>query len=73
MSVYHKVITEATGVTNFNDLEEIEDTMRHCIFHSTLNWQTRAQLKKAAREGWDVVQFERSPEGQAMYAEMMAA
>lgn len=73
MSFYHQAITEATGVTLFADLEEIEDIMRHCIFHSTLDWKTRAQLRKAAKEAWEVVQFERSPEGQALYAEMMAA
>lgn len=61
MSVYHQIITEATGVTNTADLYEIEDVMRHDIFHSTLDWQTRDQLKAAAREGWEVVQIMRDP------------
>ena len=62
MSIYHRTISEATGVTDSNDLEEIEDVMRHSIFHSTLDWQTKVQLQKAAREGWEIVQIMRDPE-----------
>lgn len=65
MSHYHQIITEATGVTDFDDLDEIEDTMRHSIFHSTLDWQTREQLKTAAIEGWEIVQWLRVPENVA--------
>jgi hypothetical protein len=53
-SPYHDVITEATGVTDEKTLEEIEDIMRNTIFHSTLDWQTRAELKKASREAYRV-------------------
>lgn len=70
---YHVVINEATGVTNVDDLEEIEDVMRHSIFHSTLDWQTRDQLKKAAREGWEVVKIMRDPAALAAALEMEAA
>ena len=59
---YHQVINEATGVTDHNDLEAIEDSMRHDIFHSTLDWQTRAVLKRGAREAWEIVQIMRDPE-----------
>ena len=41
---YQELIQEATGVTDLEHIERIEDTMRHVIFHSTLNWQTREQL-----------------------------
>jgi hypothetical protein len=58
---YAKTISEATGVTDPEDLAEIEDTMRHDIFHSTLDWQTRAQLMRGAREAWEVVQVLRDP------------
>lgn len=61
MSHYHAVITEGTGVTDVEDLRDIEDCMRHDIFHSTLDWQTRAQLRKGAREAWEVVQIMRDP------------
>lgn len=58
---YEKIINEATGITDRADIAEIEDTMRHVIFHSTLDWQTRAQLAKGAREAWEVVQIMRDP------------
>lgn len=58
---YQQTISEGTGVTNPEDLEEIEDTMRHIIFHSTLDWQTREQLQRGAREAWEVIQIMRDP------------
>ena len=56
------MIVDATGCKPA-DVAEIEDYMRHVIFHSTLDWQTAAQLKKAAKEAWRDIQFMRSPEG----------
>lgn len=67
---YHATIHEATGVTDIEDLEEIEDTMRHIIFHSTLDWQARDQLKQGAVEAWEVIQIMRDP---AAMAELEAA
>lgn len=64
---YAKTISEATGVTDPEDLADIEDSMRHDIFHSTLDWQTKAQLKRGAREAWVLVQILRDP---AALAEM---
>jgi hypothetical protein len=55
---YAKTISEATGVTDAEDLADIEDCMRHDIFHSTLDW---AQLARGAREAWEVVQLLRDP------------
>ena len=49
-SAYAEIIGDATGVTNPDVLSELEEVMRHDIFHSTLDWQTRGQLMKAARE-----------------------
>ena len=46
---YHLVIHEATGRTDLNELSAIEDCMRHEIFHSTLDWQTRDVLIAGAR------------------------
>lgn len=45
---YALIIHEATGRTAATDLGVIEDCMRHTIFHSTLDWQTRAQLHAGA-------------------------
>lgn len=59
MSCYHRTITEATGISDPATLEEIEDCMRHDIFHSTLDWQTRDQLKDAARLAVEVLSAER--------------
>ena len=59
---YAQMIVDATGCEP-GDAAEIEDYMRNTIFNSTLNWQTAAQLKKAARTAWKDIQFMRSPEG----------
>ena len=48
MTLYQDLIIEATGA-NKTDSEYIEDIMRNDIFHSTLDWQTRTQLVRAAR------------------------
>tara|TARA_Y100000034_G_C6597791_1_gene259949 strand:- start:343 stop:531 length:189 start_codon:yes stop_codon:yes gene_type:complete len=50
MSLYRDTLMEVTGITNADDLAAIEDIMRHDIFHSTLDWQTRDQILKAAKE-----------------------
>jgi hypothetical protein len=52
--MYQKIIIEATGASEA-DAEEIEDIMRHDIFHSTLDWQTRKQLQDAARLGMKIL------------------
>lgn len=53
MTIYTKIIIEATGV-NETIANEIETIMRFDIFHSTLDWQTKEQLIKAAREALDI-------------------
>lgn len=47
-SGYHGIINEATGRSDINELELIEDCMRNDIFKSTLDWQSRNLLKQAA-------------------------
>lgn len=69
---YSQTISEATGVTDPRLLGEIEETMRRDIFHSTLDWQTKAQLQEAAREAWALVQYLESPAGKAEYDRYLA-
>ena len=52
---YALTISQATGVTDLKDIADIEDCMRHDIFHSTLDWQTRDVLQQGARDAWEVV------------------
>jgi hypothetical protein len=49
MSIYQDLIIKATGASG-RDTGHVEDIMRDDIFHSTLDWQSRAQLVRAARE-----------------------
>ncbi len=56
MSLYSDIISAATGETDKEKLQEIEDVMRHDIFHSTLDWQTREQLEDAARAAVEVLE-----------------
>ncbi len=67
---YALSISKATGQTDPETLAEIEDYMRNIIFHSTLDWQTKAQFNKGAREAWQDIQFMRSPEGIAYMARL---
>lgn len=50
MSHYHKLITEATGETDPQRLADIEESMRQDVFHSTLDWQSAAELRKGAKQ-----------------------
>lgn len=52
---YQALIQEATGVTDLEHIERIEDTMRHVIFLSTLDWRTREQLMQGAREALQII------------------
>lgn len=68
MNHYQKMIIEITDCKP-EDSKEVEDYMRDIIFHSTLDWQSKAQFAKGAREAWGDIQFMRSPEGQKYLAE----
>ena len=50
MSHYSKLITEATGETNPQRVADIEESMRHDVFHSTLDWQAKDHLRWGAME-----------------------
>ena len=49
MSFYQALIIKATGVSE-KDAGYVEDIMREDIFHSTLDWQSRMQFVRGARE-----------------------
>jgi len=59
---YQKSIIEITGC-NKEDAAEVEDYMRNTYFHSTLDWQSKAQFNKGARESYQDILWMRSPEG----------
>ena len=59
---YKEMIIEASGC-NEKDATEIEDYMRNIYFHSTLDWQTKAQFDKGARESYQDILWMRTPEG----------
>lgn len=61
LSGYAVIIAKATGITNADDLADIEDSMRNDIFHSTLDWQSPAVFAKGARDAWEFVQIMRDP------------
>jgi hypothetical protein len=54
MSRYRELIIEATGCTG-RQAAEIENIMRNVIFHSTLDWQSREELKDAARLAVEII------------------
>jgi hypothetical protein len=64
MNYYQQKIKEITHCSD-SDSVEIEDYMRHIIFHSTLDWQTEAQFKKGAKTAYGDILYMRSPEGLA--------
>ena len=60
MSPYSHLIKDAFKVPLKNaltdqDLRDINECMREDIFHSTLDWQTKAQLQKGARQAWELI------------------
>ena len=59
MTFYQELIIKATGA-NARDVEYIEDIMREDIFHSTLDWQSRAQFVRGAREAAEMLKAYRS-------------
>ena len=57
--MYADIIKEATGCSD-TEAAEIEEIMRSEIFHSTLDWQTRAELMEAARLALAVLRLQDS-------------
>lgn len=66
---YAACISEATGVTDPHVLDQIEDTMRHTIFHSTLDWQTEEQFERGAREAYGIVRIQNRREANGVLPE----
>jgi hypothetical protein len=58
MSSYREAIIEDTGC-NPDDAGMTEHIMREDIFHSTLDWQTRAELRRAARKAAKILAQDR--------------
>jgi hypothetical protein len=56
---YAATIAEAIGTTDRDTLAEVEDTMRHVIFHSTLDWQSAEEFRQGAREAFGLVKLKR--------------
>lgn len=59
MSFYQDLIIKATGV-NAKDAGYVEDIMREDIFHSTLDWQSRTQFVRGAREAVEMLRVYRA-------------
>lgn len=59
MSFYRNLIIKATGV-NAKDAGYVEDIMREDIFHSTLDWQSRTQFVRGAREAVEMLRVYRA-------------
>ena len=61
-SFYRSLIIAATGI-NEKEAGYVEEIMRDDIFHSTLDWQSRAQCVRGAREAVEMLKVYRaSPE-----------
>ena len=78
MSTYQDMIIEDIGCSP-DDAVMFEHIMREDIFHSTLDWQTRAQFCRAARkatkilaENRDLYELERAY-ARAIFEEMQQA
>lgn len=64
MSIYKEMIITATGCTE-SEAYDVEDIMRNDIVHSTLDWLTKRQFNKAAKEAYEVYVYMLSDEGKA--------
>ena len=49
-----QTIREAIPELTDQVLKELEEIMRHVIFHSTLDWQSKEELQCGAREAFAV-------------------
>jgi hypothetical protein len=58
MSSYQNMIIDDSGCSPA-DAGMIEHIMRDDILHSTLDWQSRAQLRRAAREAFQLLEENR--------------
>jgi hypothetical protein len=56
---YQNMIIEDTGCTP-SDAIMIENIMRDEIFHSTLDWQSRAEFSRGARRAYQLLKQDRA-------------
>jgi hypothetical protein len=61
MKTHADFIMEATGCQR-EEVSKIYDVMRHGIFHSTLDWQTREQIDEAAVLAFSVIKAAKEEE-----------
>ena len=65
-SFYRSLIIEATGI-NEKEAGYVEEIMRDDIFHSTLDWQSRAQFVRGAREAVEMLKAYRADPEMSRY------
>lgn len=70
LTFYQKSIIEATNCS-IDEVSEIEDIMRNTILHSTLDWLSKSQFNKAAKEAYDLFVYMNSDEGKKYMNELM--
>jgi hypothetical protein len=58
ISPYQQDIIALLGCSQ-QDAAMVEDIMRCFVFHSTLDWQSRTELKRGAREAWAMLKADR--------------
>ena len=62
MNIYQQMISETVKCTPEVAVELVE-IMRQDISHSTLDWQSRKQFNKGAREALELYEYMNSDEG----------
>lgn len=55
---YQRDIMDQLGCSA-EDASMVEDIMRNHVFHSTLDWQTKAQFRRGTREAWELLESDR--------------
>ena len=58
MSYYEQMIIEATGCPP-EEAPKVETVLRSDVFHSTLDWQSGAELRRGARKAWQLLNEDR--------------
>ena len=71
MALYDKMIIEDTGCTA-DKASMVEDIMCNEVFHSTLDWQSRAEFRRGAKKAWRLFKQNRE-EYEAFRAQVQAA
>jgi hypothetical protein len=70
-SLYQIAIIKATNCKQ-SEVEEVEDIMRNTILHSTLDWLSKSQFNKVAKEAYELFCYMNSEEGKLYVKEIMA-